>query len=92
MKWIQVITLARCTSFWNLSKVNFFSISLNVHGSAEYSFVNSECQQLAASLPDFTKIIRTSSLSSEKKQNRKMADIKITNALKSPLVGKPTSE
>ena len=60
---------ARCTSFWNLSKVNFFSISLNVHGSAEYSFVNSECQQLAASLPDFTKIMRTSSLSSE--TNRK---------------------
>lgn len=54
------------TSFWNLSRVSFFSISLNVHGSAEYSFESSECQQLAASRPDFTRIIRTSSLSSKK--------------------------
>ena len=60
-----MILLLYITSFWNLSNVNFFSISLKVHGSAEYSFDNKECQQLAASRPDFTKIIRTSSLSSE---------------------------
>jgi len=60
-----------CTSFWNLSNVNFFSISLKIQGSAEYWFDNRECQQLAASRPDFTKIIRTSSLSSEMGKNKK---------------------
>lgn len=78
--------LAKCTSFWNLSKVNFFSISLNVHGSAKYSFVNSECQQLAASLPDFTKIIRTSSLSSKTK--KKMAHTQNSQVLTSLWAGK----
>ena len=63
-----IIYIYKCTSFWNLSNVNFFSISLKIHGSAEYLFINSECQQLAASRPDFTRIIRTSSLSSEMKK------------------------